>query len=51
MKTILVSDITCIITILECPTFFKQGMTNNVRLTFSVGDTTLWCTISIEQDN
>ena len=28
-----------------------QGMTNNVRLTFSVGDTTLWFTISIEQDD
>ena len=28
-----------------------QNMTNNVGLTFSVGDTTLWFTISIEQDN
>ena len=29
----------------------SQGMTNNVRLTFSVGDTTLWFTNSTEQDN
>ena len=28
-----------------------QGMTNNVGLTFSVGDTTSQLTISIEQDN
>ena len=27
-----------------------QGMTNNVGWTFSVGDTRLWCTISVEQD-
>jgi hypothetical protein len=30
---------------------FLQGMTNDVGLTFSVGDTILWFTISIEQDN
>ena len=29
----------------------SQGMTNNVGLTFSVGDTTPQFTISIEQDN
>ena len=28
-----------------------QLMTNNVGLTFSVGDTIMWFTISIEQDN
>jgi hypothetical protein len=28
-----------------------QGMTNNVGLAFSVGDTTSQFTISIEQDN
>ena len=28
-----------------------QGMTNNVELTFSVGDTTPRFRISIEQDN
>ena len=28
-----------------------QGMTNNVGLTFRVGDTTPWFTRSIEQDN
>ena len=28
-----------------------QGMTNDVGLTFGVGDTTPWFTISIEQDN
>ena len=28
-----------------------QGMENNVRLTFSVGDTTPRFTISIEQDD
>ena len=27
-----------------------QGMTNNVGLTFSVGDTISWFTISIKQD-
>ena len=27
-----------------------QGMTNNARLTFSVVDTILWYTISVEQD-
>ena len=30
---------------------FLQEMTNNVGLTFSIGDTTLHVTISIEQDN
>ena len=28
-----------------------QGMTTNLGLTFSVGDTIPWFTISIEQDN
>ena len=28
-----------------------QGMTNNVGLRFSVGDTIPWFTINIEQDN
>jgi hypothetical protein len=28
-----------------------QQMTNNVRSTFSVGDTTPWFALSIEQDN
>jgi hypothetical protein len=28
-----------------------QGMTNNVGLTFNVGDTLPWFMISIEQDN
>ena len=28
-----------------------QGMTNNVGLTFSVGDTIQWFTISIKQGN
>ena len=28
-----------------------QGKTNDVGLTFSINDTTLWFTISIEQDN
>jgi hypothetical protein len=28
-----------------------QGITNIVRLTFSVGDSTPWFTIHIEQDN
>ena len=29
---------------------FLQGMTNNVGLTFSVGDTILWFTINTGQD-
>ena len=29
---------------------FLQGMTNNVGLTFSVGETILWFTFSIEQN-
>ena len=29
----------------------KQGMINDVALTFSVSDTTLWFAISVEQDN
>ena len=33
------------------PNFLLQGMTNIVKLTFSVGDTTLRFTISIEEDN
>jgi hypothetical protein len=39
--------------VLKCwksPNLFT-GMTNNVRLTFSVGDTILRFTFSIEQDN
>ena len=32
-------------------TYFKQGMTNTVGFTCSVGDTILWFTIDIEQDN
>ena len=30
---------------------FLEGMTNNDGLTFSVGDTMLWFTIRIEQEN
>ena len=33
------------------PKNILQGMTNNVRLMFGIGDTTLKFTISIEQDN
>ena len=42
---------------ITCNTFicnaqvFLQGMTNTLGLAFSVGDTTPWFTISIEQDN
>ena len=28
-----------------------QGMTNNIGLTLIVGDTTMWFTINIEQDD
>ena len=49
MKTRLVSDSNCNTVNLHSPNdFFSQGTTNNVGLTFSVGDTTPWVTISIE---
>jgi hypothetical protein len=50
MNNQLVSDVNCnTINIVSPPK--SQGMTNNVGLTFSVGDTILRFTISIEQDN
>ena len=48
MKNQLISDNIC--NIYNHPKTL-QGMTNNVGLTFSVGDTTPWFTNSIEQDN
>ena len=50
MRNHLVSDTDCSIVNLYNPNFL-QGMTNNVGLTFNVGDTILWSTISIEEDN
>ena len=46
----LVSDGNCSTINLESPKILK-GMTNNVGLTFSFGGTTLWFTISMEQEN
>jgi hypothetical protein len=51
MKNYLVSDNNCNIVDLYNILKILQGMTNNVGLTFSVGDTIQWFTISIEQDN
>jgi hypothetical protein len=45
-----VSDSNCNIIICHPPGSL-QGVTNNVGLTFSVGDTIPWFTIRIEQDN
>jgi hypothetical protein len=50
MKIYTVSDISCNIVVLQSSQNL-QGMTNNVGLTFSVGDTIWWFTISIEQGN
>ena len=51
-KNHLVSDSFCNTVNLQSPPNKKlQGMTNNVGLTFSVGDTIPRFTISIEQDN
>ena len=33
------------------PNFISQGMSNTIKLTFSVGDTTPRFTMSIEQEN
>ena len=35
---------------LRCPSLFFQQMTNNIRFTFNVGDTTWQFTISTQQD-
>ena len=35
----LVADSNCDTVDLQCPVFFLQGMANNGRFTFSVGDT------------
>ena len=56
MKNYLVRDSNCNTANLHSPPpkkkqKTKQGMTNNVGLTFSVGDTIPRFTISIEQDN
>ena len=40
-----------VILIAACESTILQGMTNNIRLTFSVGDTIPQFTIRIEQDN
>ena len=50
MKNHLVSGSNCNTVNVETP-HKLQGVTNNVGLTFSVGDTILWLTISMEQDN
>jgi hypothetical protein len=50
MKNRFVSDSHCNIVFYNAPKKL-QGMTNNVGLAFSVGDTTHQSTISIEQDN
>ena len=42
------SDNNCNVVNLKIPNIFLQGMTNNVGLTFNVGDTILRFTISIE---
>ena len=49
MKSHLVSDSLCNTVNLESPKEL-QGMTTNVGLTFSVGDTIPLYTISVEQD-
>ena len=46
----LVSDKKCNTANLHSPKNLR-GMINNVRLTFSVGDTLPWFTINIEKDN
>ena len=46
----LISDSNCNMKIYN-PSRNSQGMTNNVGLTFDVGDAILQFTISIEQDN
>jgi hypothetical protein len=51
MKEHLVSDINYNIVNLSSTQKNLQGMTNDGGLTFSVGDTIPWFTISIEQDN
>jgi len=50
MENHLVSDNTCNIVNLYPPKKL-QGMTYHLGLTFSVGDTISWFTISLEQDN
>ena len=51
MKNHLVSDNDCNAINLESLKNFTKGMTNNIGLTFSVGDTIPRFTISIDQDN
>ena len=51
MENCLVSDSNCNTVNLYSPKNIYKGMTSNVGLSFSVGDTILWFTISIEQDN
>ena len=51
MKNHLVSDSSCQHCTSIVPLFFLQIMSNNVGLTFSVGDNKLWFAMSIEQDN
>ena len=51
MKNHLVSDSNCNTIKSIIPQKNLQGMTKNVGLTFSVGDTTLQLTNSIEQNN
>ena len=57
VENYLVSDSNCNAINLQPPNFyflfniFLQGMTNNIVLAFSVGDTTPRFTINIEQDN
>ena len=50
MKNHLVSDSDCNTVGLQFP-LNLQGITNNVGLAFSVGDTILRFTLTIEQDN
>ena len=50
MKNHLVSDSNYNIVNLQFPQKITR-IANNVGLTYSVGDTILWLTISIEQDN
>ena len=50
MKNHLVSDSDCNTVDLQFP-LNLQGITNNVGLAFSVGDTILRFTLTIEQDN
>ena len=51
MKDHLVSDNNCNTVNLSSPKKNLQGITTNVGLTISVGDTTLRFTISTEQDD